>query len=148
MSEARAQVEHGLAVPLTSSLDRTRTPVESPGRLARLHAYFVEGCGEDVRPALETVLAQASLVRDGCGDDDVGDDLASAWYAAAAVVELAAALELDAADVRGAAAAVAEACALPIPAARYVLFSQTAGNVRLLELPPLVGVEIQLRLLP
>jgi len=147
MSEAGAQFERGLALPLSRSLERAHAPVESTERLARLHAYFVEGCGEDVRPALETVLQQARQVRDGCADDDVGDDLASAWYAAAAVVELAAALELDGADVRGAAAAVAEACALPIPAARYVLFSQTAGNVRLLELPPLLAIEIQLNLL-
>jgi signal transduction histidine kinase len=147
MSEVGAQFDHGLTLPLNRSLEHVRAPVDSTGRLARLHAYFVEGCGEDVRPALETVLEQARVVRDACADDDVGDDLASAWYAAAAVVELAAALELDAADVRGAAAAVAEACALPVPAARYVLFSQTAGNVRLLELPPLLAIEIQLNLL-
>jgi signal transduction histidine kinase len=148
MSEARPQIEHGAAYAAIRPLERVRTPpVEPAERLERLHAYFVEGCGEDVRPALEVALVQARGVRDGCGEGDVGDDLASAWYAAAALVELAAALELDAADVRGAAAAVAEACALPMPAARYVLFSQTAGNVRLFELPPLLALEIQLNLL-
>src|SRR5439155_20877375 len=76
-----------------------------------------------------------------------GDDLASAWYAAAALIELAAALELDEADVRGAAAAVAEACALPLSAARYILYGQAAGHPRLLELPPLLAAEIQLTLL-
>ena len=98
-------------------------------------------------PALEDVLASARLARDGCGDREVGDDLASVWYAAGAVVELASALELDEADVRGAAAAVAEACALPLPAARLVLFSQAVRNPRLLELPPLLAAEIQLRLM-
>jgi len=119
-----------------------------PGeRLERLHAYFLEGCPEQVKPALDGALASARLVRTGCGDREVGDDLASVWYAASAVIELASALELDEADVRGAAAAVAEACALPLPAARLVLFSQAVRNPRLLELPPLLAGEIQLRLL-
>jgi signal transduction histidine kinase len=116
-------------------------------RLERLHAYFLEGCPEEVRPALGTALVRARLVRDGCGDREVGDDLASSWYASAAVIELASALELDDADVRGAAAAVAEACALPLPAARIVLYAQSVGNPRLLELPPLLAAEIQLGLL-
>ena len=119
-----------------------------PGqRLERLHSYFLEGCSDEVRPALEATLARARVVRDGCGERDVGDDLASSWYASAAVVELASALELDEADVRGAAAAVAEACALPLSAARIVLFSQSVANPRLLELPPLVAAEIQLGLM-
>jgi two-component system, NarL family, sensor histidine kinase UhpB len=49
--------------------------------------------------------------------------------------------------VRGAGAAVAEACALPLSAARYVLFREVVGNPRLLELPPLVAIELQLGLL-
>jgi signal transduction histidine kinase len=148
MSEAGAHLEHGLSpLPLRRTQERGRGLAEQADRLARLHAYFVEGCGEDVRPALESVLTHAQGVREGCGGGDVGDDLASTWYAAAAVVELASALELDVADVRGAAAAVAEASGLPVPAARYVLFSQTAGNARLLELPPLLALEIQLNLL-
>jgi signal transduction histidine kinase len=120
---------------------------ESGERLERLHSYFLEGCSDEVRPALEATLARARVVRDGCGDRDVGDDLSSSWYASAAVIELASALELDEADVRGAAAAVAEACALPLSAARVVLFSQSVGNPRLLELPPIVAAEIQLGLM-
>jgi signal transduction histidine kinase len=120
---------------------------EGPRRLERLHAYFLEGCPYEVRPALEEVLERARGVREGCGDSEVGDDLASAWYAAGALIELAAALELDENDVRGAAAAVAEACALPLSAARYILYGQAAGHPRLLELPPLLAVEIQLTLL-
>ena len=147
MSEAGAQFDP-VALPLPRAVEHRRPRIVEPAdRVARLHAYFVEGCGEDVRPALESVLQRAHNVRHGCGVGEVGDDLASVWYAASAVVELAAALELDAADIRGAAAAVAEACALPIPAARFVLFRETAGNARLLELPPLLALEIQLNLL-
>ena len=124
-----------------------RGKIEPGERLERLHAYFLEGCPDSVRPALDGVAASARLVRAGYGDREVGDDLSSVWYAAAAVVELASALELDAADVRGAAAAVAEACALPLPAARLVLFNQAVRNPKLLELPPLLAAEIQLRLM-
>ena len=136
-----AGMEMGGAIPAE------RTRAEPGERLERLHAYFVEGCPEPVRPALENVLVSARLVRSGCGDRIVGDDLASVTYAAGAVIELASALELDEADVRGAAAAVAEACALPLAAARLVLFSQAVRNPRLLELPPLLAAEIQLGLM-
>jgi signal transduction histidine kinase len=124
-----------------------RARIGSGERLERLHSYFLEGCSDEVRPALETTLARARLVRDGYDDHAVGDDLAASWYASAAVVELASALELDDADVRGAAAAVAEACALPLSAARFVLFTQSVSSARLLELPPLAAAEVQLGLM-
>ena len=132
---------------LRGALQVERGKIEAGERLERLHAYFLEGCPEQVRPALEAVLTSARVARDGCGDREVGDDLASVWYAAGAVIELASALELDEADMRGAAAAIAEACALPLPAARLVLFSQAVRSARLLELPPLLAAEIQLRLM-
>ena len=97
-------------------------------RLERLHAYFLEGCTDEIRPVLESVLADARRVHAGYADDEVGDGLASVWYAATAIVELGAALELDEADVRGAGAAIAEACALPLSAARYVLFREVVGT--------------------
>ncbi len=148
-SEAGTHFESGRPLPLPRSRQEAghayqREPEE---RLDRLHSYFLEGCADELRPVLESVLVDARSIRNGYGDDEVGDGLASVWYAAAAVIELGAALELDEADIRGAAAAVAEACALPLSAARYVLFSEAVGNPRLLELPPLVAVEIQLRLL-
>jgi signal transduction histidine kinase len=135
------------SLPLRGAARPTRSRVDQGERLERLHAYFLEGCPDEVKPALEQVLTRARLVRDGCGDREVGDDLSSVWYASAAVIELASALELDEADIRGAAAAVAEACALPLPAARIILFGQAAGSPRLLELPPLLAAETQLNLL-
>jgi signal transduction histidine kinase len=147
-TEASRPFEPRAPLSLTRALQPARTGVvEQAERLERLHAYFLEGCPDEVRSALDDVLTRARSVREGCGDRDVGDDLASAWYAAAALIELAAALELDETDVRGAAAAVAEACALPLAAARYILYSQAAGHPRLLELPPLLAAEIQLTLL-
>jgi signal transduction histidine kinase len=149
--DARSQIEAGgpILVPRSGAAHQpSRTGQYGVDeRLDRLHSYFLEGCPDELRPVLESILVDARSVRNGYGDEDVGDGLASVWYAAAAIVELGAALELDEADVRGAAAAVAEACALPLSAARYALFSATVGNPRLLELPPVVAVEIQLGLL-
>src|ERR671918_292961 len=145
--EAGTRLGWGDPLALTRALQHGARVAEHDERLDRLHAYFLEGCPEAVRPALGRVLVDARQVREGYGDADVADGLASVWYAAGAVLELGAALELDEDDLRGAAAAVAEACALPLSAARYVLFSETVGNPRVLELPPLLGAEIQLRLL-
>ena len=146
--DAGSRLDPGTNLPLSSAQTPGRAHRGDPEeRLARLHSYFLEGSPSEVRVALEGVLADARRVRDGFADDDIGDGLASVWYAGSALVELAAALELDDADVRGAAAAVADACALPLPAARFALFSQTVASPRLVELPPILAIEIQLGLL-
>ncbi|HXG75284.1 MAG TPA: ATP-binding protein [Gaiellaceae bacterium] len=138
----------GTPVPLSGALAPGRRPApDAAGRLERLHLFFLEGRPDTLRPALEAVLREARDVRRGCGDSDLGDMLGAIRYASAALVELAAALELDDADVPAAAAAVAEACAFPLQAARFVLFTQAVRDGRVLELPPVVAVEIQLRLL-
>ena len=150
MTEPGTNIGSGGPVPLPRPLPPARSVPSIAGpdeRLARLHAYFLEGCTDEIRPVLESVLGDARRVHAGYADDEVGDGLASVWYAATAIVELGAALELDEADVRGAGAAIAEACALPLSAARYVLFREVVGSPRLFELPPLVAIELQLGLL-
>jgi signal transduction histidine kinase len=146
MTEAGTHSGSGGVAPLPRSLPSERAG-NLDGRLGRLHAYFLEGCTDEIRPVLDAVHADARRVHAGYADDEVGDGLASVWYAATAIVELGAEIELDEADVRGAGAAIAEACALPLSAARYVLFREVVGSPRLLELPPLVAIEIQLGLL-
>jgi signal transduction histidine kinase len=148
MTEAGTQIGSGGTTPLPRSLQPERQVYRGPEeRLERLHAYFLEGCTDEIRPVLQSVLADARRMHAGYADDEVGDGLASVWYAATAIVELGAALELDEADVRGAGAVIAEACALPLQAARYVLFREVVGHPRLLELPPLMAIELQLGLL-
>ena len=148
MTEAGTNIGPGGSAPLPRSPQPERQAYRGPeARLERLHAYFLEGCTDEIRPVLESVLADARRVHAGYADDEVGDGLASVWYAATAIVELGAALELDEADVRGAGAAIAEACALPLSAARYVLFREVVRHPRLLELPPLMAIELQLGLL-
>ena len=148
MTEAGTQIGSGGSAPLPRFAQPERHAYRGPeARLERLHAYFLEGCTDEIRPVLESVLADARRVHAGYADAEVGDGLASVWYAATAIVELGAALELDEADVRGAGAAIAEACAMPLAAARYVLFREVVGHPRLLELPPLMAIELQLGLL-
>lgn len=133
---------------LPRALERVATTrQEAEARLERLHAYFLEGCADELRPVLEAVLVEARRVHAGYDAEDIGDGFASVWYAASAIVELGAALELDDADVRGAAAAVAEASTLPLSAARYALFREIGHSPKLLELPPLVAVELVLGVL-
>jgi len=145
MAEAGSNFEPGTPFSLPRAVERPRiSPQSHDEPLERLHAYFIEGCTDELRPVLEFVLADARRAHAGYEADEVADGLASVSYAAAAIVELGAALELDDADVRGAAAAVAEASALPLAAARYALFRELARSPKLLELPPLVGVEIVL----
>ena len=93
-SEAGKHFESGAPLPLSRSLPQPgRPPYREPEeRLDRLHSYFLEGCGDEIRPVLEGVLTDARRVRNGYGDEDVGDGLASVWYAAAAIIELGAAL--------------------------------------------------------
>src|SRR5262245_58766776 len=108
MTEPETNTGSGGPAPVSRSLPAVpeRLAYRGPdGRLARLHAYFLEGCTDEIRPVLESVLSDARRVHAGYGDDQVGDGLASVWYAATAIVELGAALELDEADVRGAGAA-------------------------------------------
>jgi signal transduction histidine kinase len=145
-SEAGKSFGTGTSLPLVDASQRASTSSEG-GRLGRLHAFFREGCSAEAHTALDRALSHARRVSAGCADSAVGDELATVAYAAEAIVELASALELDDDDVRGAAAAVAETCALPLSAARYTLFSHAVVHPRLLELPPLVALEIQLRLL-
>jgi signal transduction histidine kinase len=137
MTEAGSHIGSGGPASLPRSLPTDRAYRGPEERLERLHAYFLEGCTDDIRPVLESVLADARRVHSGYADAEVGDGLASVWYAATAIVELGAALELDEADVRGAGAAIAEAWARPRP----------VRHPRLLELPPLVTIELQLGLL-
>ena len=144
MAEAGSNLGSGTPFPLPRPLERAPVAPRPEERLELLHAYFLEGCVEELRPVLESVLADARRVHAGYGAADAGDGLASVWYAARAIVELGAALELDDADVRGAAAVVAEASALPLAAARYALFREIARDPKLLELPPLLAVEIVL----
>ena len=101
-SEAGTQSGSG-AASLPRSAFRTRRPSAAPRNGSSDCTRTRRVYGRDT-PVLEAVLADARRVHAGYADDEVGDGLASVWYAATAIVELGAALELDEADVRGASA--------------------------------------------
>ncbi len=72
MTEAGTHIGSGGPVPLPRSLPSgtERAAYRGPEeRLARLHAYFLEGCTDEIRPVLESVLADARRVHAGYGDD-------------------------------------------------------------------------------
>src|SRR4029077_12019391 len=68
-------------------------------------------------------------------------------YVAAAVVSLLAEGLFEESDGNAAVATLAEACDEPLEAARFELHRTASSSPLLIELPPLVACEIQLRLL-
>ena len=89
----------------------------------------------------------AARVASTAGGGDAAERLAAAVYASAVVEALAAEGELDATDTRIAVSALAEARDEPFAAAAFDLFLRTTASPTLLELPPRVAAEIQLKLL-
>ena len=83
----------------------------------------------------------------GGGDNDASDRLAVGVYVASALVALAAEGELTDADATVAVQTLAEARGEPVEAARFDLHRTASSSPLLIELPPLVACEIQLRLL-
>ena len=78
MTEAGTHIGSGGPVPLPRSLPSERPAYRGPeARLERLHAYFLEGCTDEIRPVLESVPGDARRVHAGYADDEVGDGLAS-----------------------------------------------------------------------
>ena len=84
---------------------------------------------------------------DGGGDNDASDRLAVGVYVASALVALAAEGELTDADAMVAVQTLAEVRGEPVEAARFDLHRTASSSPLLIELPPLVACEIQLRLL-
>jgi signal transduction histidine kinase len=123
-------------------------PADEPGsRLALVHELLAAGAVEHVLPTLGEARARARSVFAAAGGTDAADRLAAAEYAATVLVELAAEGDLDATDVDIACDALASARGEPLEAAAFELFTRTVTSRSLLELPPIVAAEIQLRLL-
>jgi signal transduction histidine kinase len=126
-----------------------RLPIDAPpgARLELVHTLLADGAGDRAKPVLEAARAYAqSLFRAG-GETDATDRLAAVEYTAAVLVELAAEGDLDAADVTVACEALAAARSESVSAASFELAMRALRSAALLELPPIVAAEIQLRLL-
>jgi signal transduction histidine kinase len=133
----------GFRVPI--AVDDTASP---PGaRLALLHAHLADGALDQAIPVLETARGRAQAVFRAAGASDAADRIAATAYAADVVVGLATEGELDATDVEITVGALGAARGEPAAAVSLDLLLRVSRHPGLLEIPPLVGGELQLRLL-
>ena len=96
---------------------------------------------------LEALLARAHETQGAAGSSPDADRLAAHVLTADVLVELAAEGRLDPEGTRFMVQAVAEATATTLEVAAFDLFGRTVTSPKLLELPPVAGAEISLRML-
>lgn len=146
-SFAEDRIETGVATaPARVSLPLLQAPGRVD-RLARLHERLADGAIERVVPHLLTARARAARVAATAGGDEAADALAASVYAGEVVVALAADGDLEAADSRIVVAALARVRDESVAAASFDLYLRAVASPALLELPPVVAAETQLRLL-
>jgi signal transduction histidine kinase len=118
-----------------------------PTRLEDAHRALLAGTSAHAQPYLKAAHRVASATFEGAARSDAADRLAVGTYVANVVVALAAEGRLEDGDARVALETLAEAREEPLDAARFDLHRVACSAPLLLELPPLVACEIQLRLL-
>lgn len=146
-SFAGDQLETGTSIGLVGSSLPSQTEPGVSNRLERLHARLADGATGRVVPLLAAAKGRAARIVSTAGGSDAADALAAAIYASDVIVALAAEGELEAADTRVAASALAQVRDEPFAAAAFNLYLRTVSSPALLELPPVVAAEIQIRLL-
>ena len=147
-SFAEDHAEVGANIGLVrSGVPRLAGPAARGDRLSRLHARLADGAPDRVVPILAAAHRRAAGIVVPAGGNDAADALAASVYAADVIVALAAEGELEAADTRVAASALAQVRDEPFATAAFDLFLRAISSGALLELPPVVAAEIQLRLL-
>lgn len=137
----------GAIVALSRLVPRDRADTSGATRLDRLDAFLIGGAPDHVRPLLSAAHARAARIAVAGGGNDASDTTAAHAYAADVLASLAAEGDLDPTDTQITAGALAETCSTPLAAASIDLFLRTISSPTLLELPPVVAAEIQLRLL-
>jgi len=118
-----------------------------PARLEDAHRALIAETGERAHPFLKGAHRAAMRTYGGAGRGDAADRQAVGAYVAATIVSLLAEGLLEESDGNAAVATLAEACDEPLEAARFELHRTASSSPLLIELPPLVACEIQLRLL-
>jgi signal transduction histidine kinase len=122
-------------------------PSGGAARLESAHRKLLADAEPRVHPFLKAAHRSALTAFEGGGRSDAADRLAVGLYVAAVVVSLAAEGELDATDARVAVDTLAASRGEPVESARFDLHRTACASPLLLELPPLVACELQLRLL-
>lgn len=123
------------------------TQTGGAARLENAHQRLLLDAEPRVHPFLKAAHRTALGAFDGAGRTDAADRIAVGLYLAGVVVSLAAEGELDETDARVAIDVLAESRGEPVDAARFDLHRTACASPLLLELPPLVACELQLRLL-
>ncbi len=143
---------HSAQTEERGALERPTTPVRAetealPDRLARLHATLEAGALDAVIPLLKSAHERGERILAPAGGNGGADALAASVYAADVIVALAAEGRLEPEDTRMVASVLAEVRDEPFATAALDLFLRSSTSGALLELPPVVAAEIQLRLL-
>lgn len=133
-----AEARHSRAVPPAAGV---------ASRLEGAHSRLLAETDSRIHPFLRAAHRSAAVTFNGGGRTDAADRLAVGTYVAAVLVSLAAEGTLDAAGANAAVEALADARDEPLEAARFDVHRMACTSPLLLELPPLVACEIQLRLL-
>ena len=120
---------------------------EGAVRLESAHRSLLVDAEPRVHRYLKAAHRSAVAAFEGAGATDAADRLATSVYVGTVVATLAADGEIDAADVQIAVATLAEARGEPREAASFDLYRAACTSAFLLELPPIVACELQLRLL-
>src|SRR6187551_3069858 len=128
---------------------RLVVPAQHDGaaRLESAHRTLLSDAETRVQPYLKAAQRVAAAAYEGAGATDAADRLATGLYIGTVVASLAAEGELDSTDAQIAVATLAEARGEPRETASFDLFRAACTSPFLLELPPLVACEVQLRLL-
>jgi signal transduction histidine kinase len=116
-------------------------------RLESAHRTLLADAERRVHPYLKAAHRFALSAYRGAGSSDAADRVATGLYVGNVAASLAAEGELDAVDVRIAVDTLAQARGEPRETASFDLYRMTATSPFLLELPPLVAAELQLKLL-
>jgi signal transduction histidine kinase len=120
---------------------------DGAARLESAHRTLLADAEIRVQPYLKAAQRVAAAAYVGAGATDAADRLATGLYIGTVVASLAAEGELDSTDAQIAVATLAEARGEPRETASFDLFRAACTSPFLLELPPLVACEVQLRLL-
>lgn len=118
-----------------------------PSRLEEAHRVLLAELSAQAHPYLKGAHRAALTTFEAAARTDAADRLAVGTYATNLVVTLAAEGRLDDGDARAVLETLAEARDEPVDAARFDLHRAVCSAPLLLELPPLVACEIQLKLL-
>ncbi|MCZ7590599.1 MAG: sensor histidine kinase [Gaiella sp.] len=124
-----------------------RSTAGAPVRLEAAHSALLADSEARAQAFLKAAHRAALVTFEGAGRSEAADRLAAGTYVATALVSLAAEGTLDGHRTTAAVETLAEVRDEPLEAARFDVHRTACSSPILVEMPPLVACEIQLRLL-